>query len=143
MGTPPWSRAAWRSCSTGSARRSAESRILEHHLASGSGRLQVCTEPPADAGSCQVLYWTAPIDDLEQLHAVLDNPCHLVIGQTQAYRNRALLFAAAHAAQAVVTSSEEERAALAAELALDAAKVEIVASETALASVFRSDAERT
>jgi len=117
----------------------AEPHAAPHFVASRSAPPRVCTAAPPDGEPrehFQVLYHSAPIDDAGQLLALLESPCHLVLGQTGTYRKRALLFAAAHSAQAVITASEQERAALIADLALQPARVE-VESEAGLTSVFR------
>ena len=89
----------------------------------------------------QVLYHSGPIDGVGQLLAMLESPYHLVLGETGTYRNRALLFAAAHSAQALIAASEQERAALVAKLALQPARVDVVESEAELTSVFRKVVE--
>jgi hypothetical protein len=72
---------------------------------------------------------------------MLESPYHLVFGQTGTYRNRALLIAAAHSAQALIAASDQERAALIADLGLLPARVHVVESEAGLTSVFRNVVE--
>jgi hypothetical protein len=118
----------------------AEARALENLLASRNGQPRVCLGMPPEGESLdrfQVLYRPTPVNHAAELLALLDSPCHLVLGHPAEYRNGALLFAAAHSAQAVIVSSAEERAALAVELALDPARLEVVGSEAALPAVFR------
>jgi hypothetical protein len=117
----------------------AEARALENLLGSRNGQPRVCLGMPPEGESLdrfQVLYRPTPVIDAAELLALLDSPCHLVLGHPAEYRNGALLFAAAHSAQAVIVSSAKERAALAAELALDPARLEVVESEAGLNRVF-------
>jgi len=123
----------------------AERRAAEHFVASRRGPLRVATAVPQHGDSLehfQVLYQSEPIDDAGQLLALLESPCHLVLAQADAYRNRALLFAAAHSAQAVVTASEQDRARLIEDLVLDPATVEVVESESGLTSLFHEVVDR-
>jgi hypothetical protein len=106
----------------------------------------------------QVLYRPGTIGDPRDLVPLLESPCHLVLGidDLRPYGIpalfaspelheawRALLFSLAHSAQAVVTLSNHDRAALIADLALDPALVEVMPQlslpQTALrlASIFR------
>ena len=96
----------------------------------------------------QVLYLQAPIADARHLARLLDSPCQLVLGTGDLRKlgaeSRALLFAAAQSAQAVVAESEADRAQLIAELLLDPAAVEVVPPSDArkLAAIFRRVVER-
>jgi len=117
----------------------AEPRAAAHFVASRRGpvRVERAGRPSEPLEQFQVLYQSDPIDDAAQLLAVLESPCHLVLAGSEAYRNRALLFAAAHSAQAVVTASEQDRAKLIEDLGLDPATVEVVESESGLGSLFQ------
>jgi len=118
----------------------AERRAAAHFVASRRSPLRVARAVPQHGDPLehfQVLYQSEPIDDVGQLLALLESPCHLVLAEVDAYRNRTLLFAAAHSAQAVVTASEQDRARLIEDLALDPATVEVVESESGLTSLFR------
>lgn len=122
------------------ARLGAEEHAVEHFLAGQRGPLRVCSSlsaPGEPFERFQVLHCAAPLDDVAQLLAALETPCHLVLGEPGRYRDRAMLFAAAHSAQAVVAASAQERVALTAELALDPARVEVVESTADLQRVFR------
>ncbi len=117
----------------------AEPHATAHFVASRRGPPRVTTAVPRDGEPLehsQVLYRSEPVDDAGQLLALLESPYHLVLAESGANRNPALLFAATHSAQAVVTGSETERATLIADLALDPATVEVVESPAGLTSVF-------
>ena len=96
----------------------------------------------------RVLYQQAPISGARHLAHVLDSPCQLVLGtgdpRNLGPESRALLFAAAQSAQAVVAGSEADRAQLISELLLDPAAVEVVPPSDArrLAAIFRRAVER-
>jgi len=122
----------------------AEPHAAAHFVASRRAPPEVCTALPPNGDPLrrfQVLYHSGPIDGRDQLLVMLESPYHLVLGQTGTYRNRALLIAAAHSAQALIAASDQERAALIAELGLQPARVHVVESEAGLTSVFRNVVE--
>jgi hypothetical protein len=111
----------------------------------------------------QLLYRLGPIANPRDLAVLLESPCHLVLGidDLRPFHTpslfashelhlawRALLYALAHSAQAVVAVSDDDRSALVSDLGLDPEVVEVVpraiASDSAekLASIFRRVVER-
>ena len=118
----------------------AEGHAAEHFLAARRGELRICASLTGNTQPLQrfqVFYQSTPIHDPGELLAILEMPCHLVVGDPAAYPNRALLFGAAHSAQAVLVASERERSEIVAELALDPAAVETVESAADLMPLFR------
>lgn len=118
-------------------------RAAEHCLVSMGGPVRVCTSlAEATPGNFQVLHLQAPAAGKGELLALLESPCHLVLGAARAWPDPALLFAAAHSAQAVVAASSRERDALVSELALDPSRVRVAEGEQALAALYREVVER-
>ena len=140
------------------ARRLGLRHVRTRHSLVGASPLRVAVDAPADLvrrlrevpglevealrdslalERFQVVYLHAPIAGARALAGLLESPCTLVIGAIAG--DRALRFAAAHAAQAIVAGSEADRAQLIRDLLLDPAAVEVVPSEDVheLAAVFR------
>ncbi len=115
--------------------KSAGSRIAAR--AGPNREPRFCTDPATGSEECEVLYARAPIEDATALLATLETPFLLVLGRPEAYRSRAILFAVAHAAQAVVAASAQERAGLIAELRLDGGNVEVAGSDAELEALLR------
>ncbi|MGE5047450.1 MAG: hypothetical protein ACM3PC_02695 [Deltaproteobacteria bacterium] len=119
-------------------------RAAEHCLVSMGGPVRVCTSlaEAVTPGNFQVLHLQAPVAGKGELLALLEGPCHLVLGAARAWPDPALLFAAAHSSQAVVAASSRERDALVSELALDPSRVQVAEGEQALAALYRGVVER-
>jgi hypothetical protein len=113
----------------------AEPHAAEHCL---GGRVRVCASlAEAAAADVQVLHLTAPVTSAGELLAVLECRCHLVLDGARAYGDRALLFAAARSAQAVIAASEQERSELISAFDLEPSTVEAAPDAAALAALYQ------